>query len=189
MPAQRYRNGHAGFHGERSQPKLESLANAGRLPRLPAAAHLYLHADTRALACCEYQFPIRRDWRHYKASQWLDINRPVEQMVWAPGDGEIIRGRLVGDGGWITKEGTACLNLYRPPIIKHGNADAAMLWLDHVRKVLPGRGRSSHLLLRPASTATGDQAESRTRARRCARYRQGYPAGTVETCRRPVELR
>lgn len=34
------------------------------------------------------------------ASAWLDRNRPVEQMTWAPGEPAVINDRLVSQGGW-----------------------------------------------------------------------------------------
>src|SRR5262249_35828688 len=64
-----------------------------------------------------------------KASEWLDQNRPVEQMTWAPGEGMIIRDRLISGGGWIERAGMSCFNLYRPPTIEHGDAAQAGPWL------------------------------------------------------------
>jgi Family of unknown function (DUF5906) len=66
---------------------------------------------------------------------WLDQNRPVEQMTWAPGEPMLIRDRLVADGGWIERNGVTCFNLYRPPTIKSGDATRAGPWLDHIRRV------------------------------------------------------
>jgi hypothetical protein len=37
------------------------------------------------------------------ASAWLDKNKPVEQMTWAPGLPEIIQDRLIAEGGWIER--------------------------------------------------------------------------------------
>src|ERR1017187_9146060 len=49
-----------------------------------------------------------------KPSAWLDQTRPVEQVTWAPGEPNMIEGRLVaGGGGWIDRAGARCLNLYR----------------------------------------------------------------------------
>jgi hypothetical protein len=70
-----------------------------------------------------------------KASTWLDQNRAIEQMTWAPGQGMLIRGRLIAEGGWIEKDGVTCFNLYRPPTIAPGDAAQAGPWLDHVYKV------------------------------------------------------
>jgi hypothetical protein len=69
------------------------------------------------------------------ASAWLDQNRPVEQMTWAPGLPMLIRNRLIAEGGWIERDGVSCFNLYRPPAIKPGEATAAGPWIDHVHKV------------------------------------------------------
>lgn len=69
------------------------------------------------------------------ASLWLDQNKPVEQMTWAPGLPMLIPDRLISDGGWIERNGVACFNLYRPPTINPGNAAEADRWLDHVHKV------------------------------------------------------
>jgi hypothetical protein len=71
------------------------------------------------------------------ANQWLDQNKSVEQMTWAPGLPMLVQDRLISEGGWITRYGVACFNLYRPPTIVPGDADQAGLWLDHVRKVYP----------------------------------------------------
>lgn len=43
-----------------------------------------------------------------KASSWLDINRPVEKMTWAPGLPMLIENRLIYEGGWIERRGSAC---------------------------------------------------------------------------------
>ena len=71
------------------------------------------------------------------ASKWLDKNRPVEQMTWAPGLPTLIRDRLVSNGGWIHHPGATCFNLYRPPQIAHGDPTKAQPWLDHVRVLYP----------------------------------------------------
>jgi hypothetical protein len=76
--------------------------------------------------------PVKED---KSASAWLDENRPVEQMTWAPGLPMLIRDRLISDGGWIKRPGVSCFNLYRPPTIKLGNPAHAQRWLDHVHKV------------------------------------------------------
>jgi hypothetical protein len=73
-----------------------------------------------------------------KASTWLDQNRPVEQMTWAPGLPPTIPDRLISEGGWITHDGVTTFNLYRPPTIKLGDAKKAKRWVDLVKKVYPG---------------------------------------------------
>ena len=60
-----------------------------------------------------------------KASTWLDQNRAVEQMTWAPGEPIEIADRLIADGGWIRRPGCRVFNLYRPPVIAPVAGDAA----------------------------------------------------------------
>jgi hypothetical protein len=69
------------------------------------------------------------------ATAWLDKNKPVEQMTWAPGEPMVIPNRLISEGGWIERGKVSCFNLYRPPLIERGDADKAGPWLDHVRRV------------------------------------------------------
>src|SRR5665213_1762515 len=69
------------------------------------------------------------------ASLWLDQNRHVEQMTWAPGLPPLISNHLISEGGWIERDGVACFNLYRPPNPQLGNPADAGRWLNHVRKV------------------------------------------------------
>jgi hypothetical protein len=69
------------------------------------------------------------------ASAWLDRNKPVEQMTWAPGSPMRVHDRLISEGGWIERKGVTVFNLYRPPTIEPGNAAEAERWLDHIHKV------------------------------------------------------
>jgi hypothetical protein len=71
------------------------------------------------------------------ANEWLDQNRPVEQMTWAPGEPVVIKDALIADGGWIEKEGVSCFNLYRPPVITPGDPGLAKPWIEHVSFVYP----------------------------------------------------
>lgn len=68
---------------------------------------------------------------------WLDQNRPVEQMTWAPGQPQVVRDRLISDGGWISRAGCNVFNLYRPPIAMPGDATKAGPWIEHVQRVYP----------------------------------------------------
>jgi Family of unknown function (DUF5906) len=68
-------------------------------------------------------------------SSWLDRHKPVEQMTWAPGQPEIIRNRLISDGGWIERDGVTTFNLFRPSKPPKGDKAKAGMWSDHVRKV------------------------------------------------------
>jgi hypothetical protein len=71
------------------------------------------------------------------AATWLDQNRAVEQMTWAPGEPMLIMDRLISVGGWIRRPGCSTFNLYRPPTIQHGMAEQATPWIDHVRLIYP----------------------------------------------------
>jgi Family of unknown function (DUF5906) len=79
------------------------------------------------------------------ASAWLDKNKPVEQMTWAPGLPMVIQDRLIAEGGWIERPGVACFNLYLPPIIEPGTAAEAERWLDHIYKVF-GKDDAGHIV-------------------------------------------
>jgi Family of unknown function (DUF5906) len=71
------------------------------------------------------------------ASAWLDKNKPVEQMTWAPGLPMLIKNRLIADGGWIERNNVSCFNLYRPPITKPGDPAQAGTWIKHVNYIYP----------------------------------------------------
>jgi hypothetical protein len=71
------------------------------------------------------------------ANAWLDQNKPVEQMTWAPGEPMEIKDRLVSEGGWFERKGATCFNLYRPPTLVHGDPKDVAPWLDHINKVYP----------------------------------------------------
>ncbi len=75
--------------------------------------------------------------KRIKPSAWLDRNRPIEQMTWAPGEPLLVCDRLVADAGWVDRSGARCFNLYRPPVIAGGDPGRAGLWLDHIRYVYP----------------------------------------------------
>jgi hypothetical protein len=66
------------------------------------------------------------------ATAWLDHNRAVEQMTWAPGLPQIIENRLIIEGGWIDRPGVNCFNLYLPPRTTEGDATRVDKWLDHI---------------------------------------------------------
>lgn len=89
------------------------------------------------------------------ANAWIDQNRPVEQMTWAPGEPQVIRDRLISDGGWLNRAGCSVFNLYRPPSKLRGDPTKAGRWLDHVMKVYPEEGQHivrwlAHRVQRPA---------------------------------------
>lgn len=71
------------------------------------------------------------------ASKWLDQNRAVEQMTWAPGQPVLIKDRIVANGGWFTQPGCSIFNLYQPPTVTAGDAGQARPWIEHVHRVYP----------------------------------------------------
>jgi hypothetical protein len=71
------------------------------------------------------------------AAAWLASNKAVEQITWLPGEPQIVVDKLIVTGGIIARKGVRIYNQYIPPTLKHGNADMAGPWLDHVRKVYP----------------------------------------------------
>jgi hypothetical protein len=107
--------------------------------------HLYLFAPTGQLwpaASVNSQIAYQqgRNGKPIKASTWLDQNKAVQQMTWAPGKPAVVENRLIANGGWIERAGCATFNLYRPPNVAKGNASKAGAWLDHVHFVYPEHG-------------------------------------------------
>jgi hypothetical protein len=105
-------------------------------------AHSYIYTPTRDMwpaSSVNARVPpvIESEGKPITPSKWLDRNRPVEQMTWAPGMPMLIPDRLVADGGWIDHTGVTCFNLYRPPTIIPGDASKAGPWLNHVHRVYP----------------------------------------------------
>jgi uncharacterized protein DUF5906 len=71
------------------------------------------------------------------ASTWLEQNRSVETLTWAPGEPELIRDQLAVDGGWVPKPGATTLNIYRPPTLELGDAARAERWVKHWHALYP----------------------------------------------------
>jgi hypothetical protein len=71
------------------------------------------------------------------ASTWLAQHCSVERMIWAPGEPEVIEGKLLIDDGWIEKAGARTYNTYLPPVIKLGDASQAQRWRDLWFKLYP----------------------------------------------------
>jgi hypothetical protein len=89
------------------------------------------------------------------ASAWIAEHRPVEQMTWSPGDGKLIRDKLIAmEGGWIEHQGARAFNLYTPPTIRLGDAAKATPWIEHLERVYPEHAEHltawfSHRVQRP----------------------------------------
>jgi hypothetical protein len=72
------------------------------------------------------------------AAHWLDKYRYVQCITWAPGEPQLITGRLIRDGGgWQPRPDGRCFNLYNPPPAVIGDASAVDRWLDHARRIYP----------------------------------------------------
>jgi hypothetical protein len=75
--------------------------------------------------------------RALKPSTWLDQNRAVEAMAWAPGEPEAIHGRLPSLSGWVRRPGTCTFNTWRPPGPCRGRAGGAGRWRELLERLYP----------------------------------------------------
>lgn len=73
--------------------------------------------------------------RRQPASSWLDQNRAVECMTWAPGEPILVQDRLISNGGWIERKGVSTFNLYRPPQCRLGDPAQANPWINHAHQI------------------------------------------------------
>lgn len=72
-----------------------------------------------------------------KASEWLDDNRAVVQMIWTPDEGQIVDNKILHDGGWIDLRGVQVFNQYRPPKDVKGDPNDVVTWMNHVQHIYP----------------------------------------------------
>ncbi len=71
------------------------------------------------------------------ATAYLDQFRHVEASVWWPGEGRLIRDRVISrEGGWISRPGTTTYNRYRPPTLALGDASKAGPYVELLARVL-----------------------------------------------------
>jgi hypothetical protein len=98
--------------------------------------HAYIYTPTRDVwpgSSVNSRIVFKDESGKWKTpSAFLDMNRSVEQMTWAPGEPMLIKNRLVSEGGWFSHTGVTCFNLYRPPETRPGNPDKAAPWLEHI---------------------------------------------------------
>ena len=103
--------------------------------------HKYVHMVTRQLwpaAAVDASVPWPQiNGKAMRPSAFLDKNKSVQQMTWHPDHGEIIKDKLVYEGGWVDRLGARTFNLYRPPDIMNGDARNAARWRDHLRCIYP----------------------------------------------------
>jgi Family of unknown function (DUF5906)/Primase C terminal 2 (PriCT-2) len=106
--------------------------------------HSYIFMPSREMwpaSSIDARFPPIKigESKPMSASKWLDKNRPVEQMSWAPGEPMLIPDSLVENGASIEHSGATCFNLYRPPVPQSGGeAHKASPWINHIYKIYPG---------------------------------------------------
>src|SRR5206468_3612048 len=48
-----------------------------------------------------------------------------------------IADQLVSNGGWITRAGCQCFNLYQPPMLRLGDPEGATPWIEHIHEIYP----------------------------------------------------
>jgi hypothetical protein len=71
------------------------------------------------------------------ATEWLKRYRPVAQATWVPGEGPIVEGRLMVEGGWIEQSKVRVFNQYRPPDVRLGESGKAGPWVKLVWDLYP----------------------------------------------------
>lgn len=104
--------------------------------------HAYLFVPTRELWPAtsvngRLPWPKASSGKAIKPSDWLDRNKPIEQMTWHPALPELIYNKVMQVSGWASHAGAAVFNLYRPPNSSSGDASKAGPWIAHLRRVYP----------------------------------------------------
>jgi hypothetical protein len=99
--------------------------------------------------------PVMEDGQKVSATAWLDRHRPVEQITWLPGAPMLLENRLIAQGGFIDRNGVSAFNLYRPPIIKPGDAKQAGPLVRPCKQGIQRRRRSHREMARPSRAAIG----------------------------------
>jgi hypothetical protein len=105
-------------------------------------AHSYLFIPTRELWPAGSVNGRIKPWprdgkKKVRPSDWLDENRPIEQMVWDPDHPMLIRDRVMQVAGYASHPGASVFNLYRPPEPPCGDAAKATPWREHLRRIYP----------------------------------------------------
>lgn len=130
----------------RAQDAVEPVSSDGGALEMFYAylpGHSYLYVPTRetwpAASVNGFirQWPTTSAGKKIRPSDWLDQNRPVEQMVWDPNYPMLIRDQVMQISGYAKHPGAAVFNLYRPPEFQAGDSWKAGPWLDHLRMIYP----------------------------------------------------
>jgi len=105
--------------------------------------HNYLFIPTRELwpaasvNSCVHPWPVGENEKDIAPAAWLDKHRSIVQMAWHPAEPELVRNRVLQGSGWVRHADATVFNLYRPPVVRSGNAEQVGPWRDHVRRVYP----------------------------------------------------
>ncbi|WP_156406220.1 primase-helicase family protein [Hydrogenophaga sp. Root209] len=104
-------------------------------------SHSYLFVPTRELWPASsvngrVQWP-KNGAKKVRPSDWLDRNRPIEQMTWHPACEMLVHDRVMQVSGWAQHEGATVFNLYRAPEHSDGDPSLAKPWIDHLHRVYP----------------------------------------------------
>jgi hypothetical protein len=98
---------------------------------LPTNSYLYVKTGD---ACASGSIAARFG---RKEAVRIAVQQGVEQTTWFPGEPQIIRDKLMIEGGWSPTPKARVFNLYRAPAITDGDPTKAEPWLDHMRRVFP----------------------------------------------------
>ncbi len=121
--------------GSKSNASLDNFYAYGPL-------HQYIFLPTRELwpaTSVNSRIPPLRTntGKKIKASDWLDNNRSIEQMVWAPGSPMVIKDSLISEGQWSKAPGFNTFNIYVAPKPVEGDPTKAGKWIDHIKRIYP----------------------------------------------------
>src|SRR5260370_38610043 len=125
------------------KPRVNGNSDSGDQTISVADFYAYMPTHRYIFAPCRQLWPARSVNARLGfvdgilASDWLDQNRHVEQMTWAPGQPMLIEDRLLSEGGWIVKPGCRIFNLYRPPNIRHCDPNRIEPCLHHLHRTYP----------------------------------------------------
>lgn len=107
--------------------------------------HSYIHIPTGEMwSATAVNSRIPKIDRWTTAARFLDKNRAVEQMTWAPGEPIIIKDRFISKGGCNRHKGARCFNLYKAPPDHRGNRNEIRPWLDLIQALYPDE--ADHLI-------------------------------------------
>src|SRR5689334_21494720 len=80
--------------------------------------HAYLFVPTRQLWPAASvngrinPWPVNIANKKVRPSDWLDRNRPIEQMIWDPNEPLLIKDRVMQIAGYVRHDGATVFNLY-----------------------------------------------------------------------------